>query len=338
MEVSPNALAQPSSLKTRPDGSGPYTLASVDASLTYYFDRFAGYWDTNHVYPAHMKIITNISDPTAQVDAVRTTGVISVVQPSVLGVVKGDKSLQLHGYPALSPQALFMNSKMPPLDNVNVRMAVSLALNREAFSQADEGDCIPTEQALVPGMVGYVDSLKPTTDVAKAKQLIQAAGATGATIKILTIPDRPFYTWAEVAQSELDAIGLNVLLVSEPPATYRTMYYQGGYGMLQATPTVTSFDPTSIFDQYVVGMANPGTKDPTLVAQIRRAEQLSLGSPQRTAAYQEINKELTNQFFLWAAECTNIYTYGASNKVIGLGSMPYGFGGTPVISYLQVAK
>jgi ABC-type transport system substrate-binding protein len=340
MEVSPKGLANPTLLKTQPMGSGPYELGSVSAALTYNYNRFDGYWDKSHVYPAHMQIITDISSATTELNAVQTTNDISLLQTSVIPTAKADKSLTFATYTANGVQVVFMNDKVAPLDNVNVRKAVSLAFDRQAFNQADNGACTPELQSFLPGMVGYLPSLTaPAPDVAQAKQLIQQAGATGATIKLLTINVAPYYTWAQVAQAELDAIGLNIQIVVATAGTYRTMYQNGGYGMLQATPSTTSsLDPTQMLDQYVLGQGNPGTKDPTLVAQINSAQQLSLGSPQRTTAYQKINQELSSQYFLWASECLPIYTYAATNKIIGLATMPDAFAGTPEINFVQMAK
>jgi ABC-type transport system substrate-binding protein len=338
MIVSLNGLAHPDQLKTQPMGSGPYTLASVDTALNYHFNRFAGYWDKSHVYPAHMEVLANITDPNTQLAAVRTNNDISLINTSLVPAAKGDKSLTSATYESNGNQVVFMNNTVAPLDNVNVRKAVSLALDRQAFDQADNGACTPSEQAFLPGMVGYDPSLKPTTDVAMAKQLIQEAGATGATIRMLTINVAPYYTFAQVAQSELDAIGLNIRLVVSPPNTYRTLYQQGGYGMLEATPSFTSLDPTQMLDQYVRGLGNPGQKDPALDAQIQQAEQLSLGTSQRNKDYQAINRELSTETFLWATECVPYYTYAANNKVIGLGAMPQASAGTPVITFLQMAK
>jgi peptide/nickel transport system substrate-binding protein len=338
MEVSAKGLANPSMLTTTPMGISPWKLTSVTAALTYNFDYWPGYWNKSHVYPAHLQILNN-TDSTAQYNAL-ATGVADgeLVNTTLVDRAKADSNLQLVTYPSFSPQAVFMNNTVAPLNDPNVRKAVALALNRDAFNAADNGQCQPLDQDFLPGMVGYDPALKPTTDVAQAKQLIQAAGATGAKIKMLTIPNQPYQTWAQVAQSQLDAVGLNVTLVTVPGTVYRIMFQQGGYGMLEAGPLVNAPDPGLVLNQYVLGIGNPGTKPPALVTEINAAEQLALGTSQRQAAFQKINDELSTSYYFWAPECTPIYTYAAPKKVVGLGTMQYAFAGVPNINFLQITK
>jgi peptide/nickel transport system substrate-binding protein len=232
-----------------------------------------------------------------------------------------------------------MNNKVAPLNNVDVRQAVSLALDRQAFNASQEGLCTPVGQAFPQGMVGYVQSLTPTTNVAQAKSLVQAAGATGATIKLISIGIEPFATFAKLIQAQLGNIGLTVQIETEPTSTFRTLYAQGSTGMLMAQATVTSPDPTGVISLYVLGSNNPGTKDPTLVAEINQAEQLSLGTPQRATAFQNINRDLTTKDLIWAPICTGANIFVANKKMIGLGSMPNAeFAQTADNDYLQIAK
>jgi ABC-type transport system substrate-binding protein len=333
MMESPNALANPSLLTSKPMGSGPYQLTSVSSALTYNFDRFPNYWDKSHQYPAHL-VLTNSTNQTTMLNAVQTGQTdASNISPAVLPQAKADKNLQFATYPSFAAQVIFMNNKVAPLNNASVREAVSLALDRQAFNAADDGQCYPLSQAFVPGMVGYVPSLTPTTDVAKAKQLIQQAGATGASITMLTIPNLPYLTWAEVAQAQLDAVGLNVKLDVQPGTVYRTLYLQGGYGMLAATPNVSAFDPSLIITQYVLGY--PGTKDPALTSEINSALQLPLGTSQRNTAFQQINTDLTTKYYPWVSMCVPIYTFAANKKLVNLNTMQYGFTAQPVITQLQ---
>jgi peptide/nickel transport system substrate-binding protein len=336
--VSPAGLANPSLMKTQPMGSGPYKLVSTSAALSYTYDYYTGYWDKSHVYPAHMKIVT-LSDPNQVVNSI-TTGLsdVALIATAQLPTIQSNKDVQLATYQSLGLQSVFMNNKIAPLDNLKVRQAVSLALDRQAFNAADNGACIPVDQAFLPGMVGYDPSLKPTTNVALAKQMIQQAGADGASITMLGIPNEPYKSWAEVAQSELDAIGLKIKLDIVPGTVYRTMYMGGGYGMLEAAPLVSANDPSQVLDQYVVGAGNPGTKDPALLAKIQAAESLSLGTSQRNSAFQEINRELTNNYVFWAPECLPVYTYAGNKNLIGLNSMQDAFSGVPDLDSLQIAK
>jgi ABC-type transport system substrate-binding protein len=319
--VSLNGLAHPDQLALHPMGSGPYKLVDVSAALTFTFDRFDGYWNKSHVYPAHY-VEPAIANETSRLNAVKT-GVADFAPISALTyqVALADKSLQVATYPNLEQYAVFMNNTVAPFDNPQVREAVNLALDRPAINASLTGLCTPVSQAFPPDMDGFVPSLTTNTDVTKAKQLIQAAGATGAKVKLLSIASfQPNATLAQEVQAQLNAVGLSVQIAAQPPgATFRLLYQQGGYGMLLAPPAITSADPSQILDMYVLGVGNPGTKDPALVTKIQQAEQLAIGSSQRTAAMQAINKDLSDpNNMLWASICQGRNLFVGTNKVIGL--------------------
>jgi ABC-type transport system substrate-binding protein len=339
MMESANGMANPSQLVQHPAGSGPYKLVSLSAANTYSLDRFDGYWNKSHVYPATEQQ-QNIVDETTRLNAVKTgtlaaTYVTGLTYTSALA----DKSLQLEKYNALTEFTVFMNDKIHPLDNSSVRQAISLALNRDAMNASQDGVCPPVYQAFTPGMDGYIKGFAPATNVAQAKQLIQSAGATGATLKMVTIPNEPFATLAKLTQAQLDDIGLNVQIVTQPGAVYRVQFAQGQYPLMFAQTSISNPDPSAVLDQFVISPANPGTKDPTLVSQIQAAEAMSVGSSQRTAAMQAINRALSTQYYIWAPVCESVDIFVANPKVMGLDAIPSGaLSDAPDASYLQISK
>jgi ABC-type transport system substrate-binding protein len=338
--VSPNGLAQPSELTMHPMGSGPYELGSVSAALTFTLNRWDGYWDKSVVHPAVYQD-TNSLDEGTRFNAVKT-GQTTFTQISALNyaAAKADNNLQLVTYPNLGTYVVYMNNKVAPFNNPQVLQAVDMAFNRSAFEASQSGLCHPVNQAFPPGLDGYSTSISgPPMDVAQAKQLISSAGATGATVKLLDIAFEPYPTFAQLVQAQLDAIGLSVKIVQQPGAVFRTVYAQGGYGMLLANLSMTSPDPSSLLDLYVTGSGNPGTKDPALIAQVAHAEQLPIGSKERTAAMQAINNDLTTKDVLWAPLCQGTSIFVGSKKLIGLNALPnVTLSSDAVFSHLEVAK
>jgi ABC-type transport system substrate-binding protein len=210
-----------------------------------------------------------------------------------------------------------MDNKVPPFNNPQVRQAVNLALDRSTFNASQQGLCKPIGQFFPQGMDGYVSSLTPQYDPAKAKQLVQAAGATGAKVKLLTITFGAYPAFAQLIQAQLDAIGLNVEIVTQPGNVFRVTYNQGGAGMLLGQEALFAPDPSQLLDQFVLSSFNPGTKDPALVAEIQHAEQLPVGSKERTAAMQTINKDLLTAL-VWSPICQPVNILAATKNVIGL--------------------
>jgi peptide/nickel transport system substrate-binding protein len=340
MVVAPAGLANPSQLVKTPMGSGPYELQSISTSVTYNEVFFDGYWNKSHVFPKYQQQ-QNIVNETTRLNAVQTgasdgTYVTGITYPTA----QADKNLQMATYPGLEAYNVYMNNKIAPLNNDQVRQAISMALNRSAFAASQNTLCPAAYSDFLPGMVGYIKGYQGLGEnVAQAKQMIQAAGANGAVIKMVTIPNEPFATLAQIAQAQLDAIGLNVQISQQPGAVFRVLYSQGQYGMLFAPDSLLGPDPSQIVDNYYLGQMNPGTTDPTMVAEIRSAEQLPLGTPQRTTAFEQINKDLTTKYVPWAAVCQEVQVFVANKKVIGLNNLPEAvFTAAPNEEYLQIAK
>lgn len=131
-----------------------------------------------------------------------------------------------------------MNLKKPPMDNVLVRRAISMAINRQELVQMLAGGELPLSGWVPPGMFGYESQVGSTFDPEKAKQLLAQAGfnakhpAPKIEIKFNTNEDHQRI--AENIQSQLKKnLGLNVelkneewkvflnTLKSDPPQLYR---------------------------------------------------------------------------------------------------------------------
>jgi oligopeptide transport system substrate-binding protein len=108
-------------------------------------------------------------------------------------VVRNDPVLgtQAHLIPELSVFWMTYNTKEAPLDNVDVRMALSKAIDRNKLANdVEQGTVKPFESFFPRGMNGYDDSDKAQSfDPAAAKALLQKAGVTPdqlSKLKLLT--------------------------------------------------------------------------------------------------------------------------------------------------------
>jgi peptide/nickel transport system substrate-binding protein/oligopeptide transport system substrate-binding protein len=98
--------------------------------------------------------------------------------------------------PLLAENYFGLNFDQPPMNNLQVRQALSLALNKQDLvDKIEQGGAIPTNHIVPRGMPGYFPGLltpgsNPTQsitgDVAEAQQLLKAARATCTTISPIT--------------------------------------------------------------------------------------------------------------------------------------------------------
>ena len=131
---------------------------------------------------------------------------------------------QIKVYTPANTYYYFMNNRVAPFDNVKVRQAVNFAINREALVRIYGGLATPTENVLPPTYPQYKKLNLYPYNLAKAKQLIKDAGATGADVTVWTSNNtsRNAPQAGAYLQDVLKSIGLNAKLKQINAAVYWT--------------------------------------------------------------------------------------------------------------------
>jgi peptide/nickel transport system substrate-binding protein len=129
---------------------------------------------------------------------------------------------QVHVSPLPALTYIFLNNQVPPLNNVDLRKAINFAINRTAILAQWGGPLAGsvTDQIIPVGLTSYKKySIYPSTpNLAEAKKLMKASGIkTPVSIALRTQNDAPgFINMAQVIQSDLKPIGINVQIVGSP--------------------------------------------------------------------------------------------------------------------------
>jgi peptide/nickel transport system substrate-binding protein len=141
-----------------------------------------------------------------------------------LAELQSKYSNQIKVYTPANTFYYFMNTRVAPFDNLKVRQAVNYAINREALVRIYGGLATPTENVLPPTYPQYKKLNLYPYNVAKAKQLIKAAGATGAKVTVWTSDNesRRAPEAGQYLQGVLKQIGLNATLKEIHAAVYWT--------------------------------------------------------------------------------------------------------------------
>ena len=103
-----------------------------------------------------------------------------------------------------------LNTKVKPFDNVKVRQALNMAINKERITRILNGRATPANQPLPPLMPGYDKSFTGYAfDVAKAKALLAEAGyADGFETTLYATNTDPQPRIAQAIQQDLAAVGV----------------------------------------------------------------------------------------------------------------------------------
>ena len=109
-----------------------------------------------------------------------------------------------------------MNVKMTPFDNVKVRQAVNMAINKDRIVQIINGRAVPANQPLPPSMPGYAKDYEGYAyDVEGAKALLAEAGLPdGFETELFVMNTDPQPRIAQAIQQDLAAIGIKASIQS----------------------------------------------------------------------------------------------------------------------------
>lgn len=192
-------------------GTGPYKFVNWQPGAQITLERYNGYRDAAHTYYSKIEFEVTTNN-TAELNAIRSgRAQIAVgLDNSDALTFKGKQYTLTNAGGTIYP--LGLNVTSAPLNNVKVRQAIAYAIDRKRInSQVFANEGTVTDLAWSPNEPGYPTSLTDyyTYDPAKAKKLVEEAGATGATIPIV-VPDIPtMETIFQIVQNNLKAIGLN---------------------------------------------------------------------------------------------------------------------------------
>ena len=132
--------------------------------------------------------------------------------------LRQDSSLKVEEIDALATSYLAINTQHPPLDDVRVRKAINLAIDKPAILNALAGglDLTPAVNPYPPGMLGYGDSATPLLhNLDEAKQLLKEANVENLQINLFIrngsseIISNPALI-AQMLQADLAAAGITL--------------------------------------------------------------------------------------------------------------------------------
>lgn len=145
-----------------------------------------------------------------------------------------------------------MNVKIKPFDNVKVRQAVNMAINKDRIVRIINGRAVPANQPLPPSMPGYANDYKGYPyDPEKAKALLAEAGvANGFETELFVANTDPQPRIAQAIQQDLAAIGIKASIKSLAQANViaaggepdgAPMVWSGGMGWIADFPDPSNF-------------------------------------------------------------------------------------------------
>jgi peptide/nickel transport system substrate-binding protein len=170
----------PDEIRT-PVGTGPYRLDPSGFPDRLVFRRSDVYWGRR---PAEPEVEMRVERNPARLRAMVERGEIDLalgISPEEADRMRAAPCCLLVTRPAVVVEMLRFRVDLPPFDDVRVRRAVHLALDRAALVERTlRGFGVPASQLASPGTVGFSPALTvPARDVPAARRLLAEAGHAG---------------------------------------------------------------------------------------------------------------------------------------------------------------
>ncbi len=238
------------------NGTGPYKLESYELHQKITLTKNENYWNPEKAAKISVVEIHIVSDEAAAISALQS-GQLDYIQKITAGNAKAlEKKYKMIGKPQNMAQVFAMNTSVPELSDLNVRLAISCAVNKqEVIDGSLDGAGEKIYSNFSPLMSEYYnDKLEDITpfNLEKAKEYMsKSAYPQGFNLKITVPASYPMHVdAAQIIARQLAAININC---SIEPIEWATWLDQV-YSKANYQSTVISFsgklDPSEILIRY----------------------------------------------------------------------------------------
>ena len=221
MMISPAAMSN-EDLGTMPVGAGPFVATEFRVDEVMFGEAFDDYWDPEFPKVDDLEL-RFVLDPTARFNAT----VSGEVDGGVLDIGTfarsdaEDQGLELTERFSTALFQLFLNTeRVPELANPEVRRAMAMAIDQEAFGAAlFNGECRPTDQVFGEGWYPRNPDIGADYhpfDPEGARAILEAEGVTDLQFTVITANIPSFVAQAEAIQAFLADVGITMEVAPTP--------------------------------------------------------------------------------------------------------------------------
>ncbi|HEU5080722.1 MAG TPA: peptide ABC transporter substrate-binding protein [Opitutaceae bacterium] len=312
---------------TRPGnfvGNGPFRLKEWHLNQRLVVEKSPTYWDKQNVRLD--EIVFNPTDLADTAERMFRAGQLDVVYEvplSKIATYKRERPELLRIEPFCGVYFYRLNTARKPLDDVRVRRALSLAIDRNSIvKNVTLGGEEPAYNFVPPGLAGFNSENKVKEDAAEARRLLAEAGYPNGTnfpkVDLLfNTLEKHRVIGEAIQQMWRKNLGIEINLYNEEWKVYLVSQKTSNYTIMRSAWIGDYADPHVFLDLWRTGGANNNTNwgDP----EYDRLLDAALGSKteeERYATYQKMEKILLD-----SAVVIPIYFYNyvrlIDTKVIG---------------------
>lgn len=284
-------------------GAGPYVLRSRS-------DRRVDLEANEHWYggePIHARLaLTVVRDDNTRAMRLMAGAAdlaYDALPPLLVPLFEDDPRFEVRTAPGISTTYLGLNLEAPPLDDLRVREAIALAIDRETLVRAElEGRAEVATSWIPRGHWADAGLEARPFDPARARRLIEEAGAKGRRLLLRVNTDRARLSIARAIAAMLRDVGLEVVVRPSETATQIADLNAGRFDLaLMQVPEVLEphvlswfFDSSRIPEEGQVGANRWRLRDPELDAALERGR-AAADRATRVEAYRFVQQRLHDE-------------------------------------------
>lgn len=248
-------LGKPELIDQEPIGTGPFTYVSYQQDATIRYRANKEYWGAK---PKVDSLVFSINkDPAVRLAKLRAgeCQIAAYPAPADLPAIKADPKLQLLSQPGLNIGYLAFNVTKKPFDDVRVRTALEMAIDRKAILESVYQGSGELARNLIPPTLWSWDKDVPEFkyDPEAARKMLADAGfKDGFETDLWAMPvQRPYNPngkrMAELIQADLAKLNIKAKIVSYEWGEYRKRQQAGEHMIGMFGWTGDNGDPDNFF-------------------------------------------------------------------------------------------
>lgn len=315
-----------------PVGTGPFKWGSWQKGKTLKLVKNTDYWQKGKPYldSVSWNVVPDANTRKLQLQGGQTD-INEAPDWSSLAGLKADPNVEAKTFPSTELDYIAFNQKRSQYADVNVRRAISAAIDQNALIKAAlYGNGTPANSFLMPGVPYYDKNTKGISyDLAQAKaDLAKSKYPKGFTTTLLVATGNSTQeTLSQIIQSQLAKIGITVKIVQLDPTTHKARRAAGDFDMAFAAWTMDIPDP----DEWVSFAVNPkgGSHsantwwDDPEVVKLNAEAQRTVDTKERQRLYSEIQQRAADAAFIKPMFYVP-YAYATTKAVQGFEVTPLG--------------
>ena len=293
------------------NGTGAFKLESFQDNVNYIMVKNPEYFRKGQPYLDKINnfVINDVSTVTAQFRAKQLDFEATLSKPQADALKASEKDMLFASGPSGSNNCLMLLSDRPPFNDIRLRQALSLALDRPklvGILTQNEGVAIGP---IGPHLTNWATA-DPLTlpnmkrDLTKAKQLIDATGQKDLKFLLNVTNQQPSWSdWAQVIKQQLAEINVTLDIQIIEHAIWFKKSIDRDFQMFQWA-RLPDFDPEGYIYPYYTkgGGRNFGNIDDPELDSLARKQRAAVSQPERKSIIQEFERKATEKAY-------NVYTH-----------------------------